>query len=65
MTQPSESLLLLNSLKAELSRFDYVKGGYREIISGTILEIDTFEFKDYKTDTDFGEYALWCPPHAT
>ncbi len=40
-------------------------GGYREIIRGTILEIDTFEYKGYKIDTDFGEYGLWCPSHNT
>jgi len=39
-------------------------GGYREIISGTILEIDTFEYKGYKIDTDFGESGIWwCNTH--
>jgi hypothetical protein len=38
-------------------------GGYREIISGTILEIDTFEYKGYKIDTDFGEFGIWCNAH--
>lgn len=41
------------------------EGGYREIIRGVILELDTFEYKDYKIDTDFGENGLWCPSHAT
>lgn len=41
------------------------EGGYREIISGTILEIDTFEYKGYKIDTDFGEYGLWCNTHGS
>ncbi len=41
------------------------QGGYREIISGTILEIETFEYKGYKIDTDFGEFGLWCNAHGT
>ncbi len=41
------------------------QGGYREIVSGTILEIDTFEYKGYKIDTDFGEFGLWCNAHGT
>lgn len=39
--------------------------GYREIISGTILEIETFKYKGYKIDTDFGEFGLWCNAHGT
>ncbi len=41
------------------------EGGYHEIIKGTILEIDAFEYKGFKIDTDFAEYPLWCPSHAT
>jgi uncharacterized membrane protein YcgQ (UPF0703/DUF1980 family) len=41
------------------------QGGYRELIVGTILELETFEYKGYKIDTDFGEFGLWCNAHGT
>lgn len=41
------------------------QGGYREIVSGTILELEIFEYKGYKIDTDFGEYGIWCNAHGT
>ncbi|MCF6149001.1 MAG: hypothetical protein E3K37_10105 [Candidatus Kuenenia sp.] len=39
------------------------QGKYREILKGTVLEIKTFEYKNYKVDTDFGEYGIWCDTH--
>lgn len=39
------------------------KGRYREILKGTVLEMKTFEYKDYKIDTDFGDYGIWCGTH--